>query len=274
MACGTPGSVSKSRTSTTARSRIAAARSGVSAAGSSRIRFGGLSPDPRPSSCGAHAKWIRSPSNRYTPPKRPLHSRTALSAIVSNTGWVSVGDWLITRRISAVAVCCSRASVRSAFLVCSSVSSRAFSMAMAAWSAKVSIRAIWLSVNGRTSCRLTAMTPSSSFALQHGDRQHGPDGGHVSHTRGELRVRLDIENVDRAPFSAARPPPLPRPGADGILIDERRQFRGRVVDGHDRAAADRRSGTSASARPRTAGPRSRPASRRPAGDRRWIARSP
>jgi hypothetical protein len=32
--------------------------------------------------------------------------------------------------------------VRSAFLACSAVSSRAFSMAMAAWSANVSIRAI------------------------------------------------------------------------------------------------------------------------------------
>ena len=57
----------------------------------------------------------------------------------------------MTRRISLVAVCCSSASVRVAFLACSSVSSRAFSMAMTAWSAKVSIRAIWLSVKGRTS---------------------------------------------------------------------------------------------------------------------------
>ncbi len=31
--------------------------------------------------------------------------------MASNTGCTSVGDWLITRRISAVAVCCSRASV-------------------------------------------------------------------------------------------------------------------------------------------------------------------
>jgi hypothetical protein len=59
----------------------------------------------------------------------------------------------MTRRISLVAVCCSRASVRSAFLACSSVSRRAFSMAMAAWSAKVSRSAIWLPVNGRTSWR-------------------------------------------------------------------------------------------------------------------------
>ncbi len=73
--------------------------------------------------------------------------------MVSKTGCTSVGDWLITLRISLVAVCCSRASVRSAFLACSSLSSRAFSMAIAAWSAKVSISAIWLSVNGSTSYR-------------------------------------------------------------------------------------------------------------------------
>ena len=41
----------------------------------------------------------------------PSHSRTALSAIVSKTGWTSVGELLITRRISLVAVCCSSASV-------------------------------------------------------------------------------------------------------------------------------------------------------------------
>ena len=58
----------------------------------------------------------------------------------------SAGDWLITRRISAVAVCADSASRVS-------LNSRAFSMAMAAWSAKVSIRATWLSLNGRTSCR-------------------------------------------------------------------------------------------------------------------------
>ena len=39
------------------------------------------------------------------------HSRVALAAIASNTGWTSVGELEITCRISAVAVCCSRASV-------------------------------------------------------------------------------------------------------------------------------------------------------------------
>ena len=34
-------------------------------------------------------------------------------AIVSSTGWTSVGELEMTRRISPVAVCCSRASVSS-----------------------------------------------------------------------------------------------------------------------------------------------------------------
>ena len=64
-------------------------------------------------------------------------SRVELSAwLTSPSAWSS---W--TERVSS--------PVRA----CSSVSSRAFSMAMAAWSAKVSIRAIWFSVNGRTSWR-------------------------------------------------------------------------------------------------------------------------
>ena len=43
----------------------------------------------------------------------------------------------MTRRISAVAVCCSSDSVSSALRACSSLNSRTFSIAMTAWSAKV-----------------------------------------------------------------------------------------------------------------------------------------
>ena len=60
---------------------------------------------------------------------------------------------LTARLTSPSAWSSSTERVSSAVRACSSVSSRAFSMAMAAWSAKVSSSAIWLSVNGRTSCR-------------------------------------------------------------------------------------------------------------------------
>ncbi len=54
-------------------------------------------------------------------------------------------------RISAVAVCCSRVSVRARLRTSSSWNRRTFSIAITAWSAKVSSSLICLSVNGRTS---------------------------------------------------------------------------------------------------------------------------
>src|SRR5215831_11987636 len=55
-------------------------------------------------------------------------NRTALLTSVSSTGWMSAGELLIARRMSAVAVCCSCASTSSRLLVwsCSSASLRAF----------------------------------------------------------------------------------------------------------------------------------------------------
>src|SRR5712692_4178529 len=103
--------------------------------------------------------WINSPSDRATEEKYPSHSRTALRAMTSNTGWTSVGELLITRRISAVAVCCSRDSVRSRLRASSSLNRRAFSTAMTAWSAKVFSSSISLSENGPGSARVTAMAP-------------------------------------------------------------------------------------------------------------------
>ena len=84
----------------------------------------------------------------------------ALWAIESNTGWTSVGELLMTRRISAVAVCCSSVSVRSRLRASSSVNRRTFSMAMTAWSAKVLRRATWASENGRVVTHLwTVIAP-------------------------------------------------------------------------------------------------------------------
>ena len=92
----------------------------------------------------------------------PRTARAALSTMASITGCRSVGELEMTRRMSAVAVCCSSASVRSAFLASSSLNSRTFSMAMTAWAAKVSSSAICLSVKGRTSVRETSNTPTEA----------------------------------------------------------------------------------------------------------------
>ncbi len=78
---------------------------------------------------------------------------------MSNTGWTSVGELLITRRISLVAVCCSRDARSSLLRVSSSVNSLTFSIAITAWSAKVWRSEICLSLKGRASILVTVMAP-------------------------------------------------------------------------------------------------------------------
>ena len=89
------------------------------------------------------------------------HSRAALLATASSTGWMSVGELLMTRRISAVAVCCSSDSVSSRLRACSSLKSRTFSIAITAWSAKVLSNAISFSLNGAGLARITRIAPSA-----------------------------------------------------------------------------------------------------------------
>ena len=67
--------------------------------------------------------------------------RRALSMMRSNTGAASDTDWPITVSTSALAVCCSSASFVS-------LNSRAFWIAITAWSAKVRSSAISFSENG------------------------------------------------------------------------------------------------------------------------------
>ena len=65
----------------------------------------------------------------------------------------------ITCSTSEVAVCCSNASESSRVRACTSSNSRAFSIAITAWSAKVVSSSICLSVNGLTSVRCKPMAP-------------------------------------------------------------------------------------------------------------------
>ena len=67
------------------------------------------------------------------------------------------------------------ASVRSVVRWRSSLSNRAFSMAMTAWAAKFVTSSICLSVKGRTSWRYRMNAPISSVSLQHRDGQERPD---------------------------------------------------------------------------------------------------
>jgi len=75
---------------------------------------------------------------------------------LSNTGLVSETELLITLRISAAAFCCSSAS-------CVSLNSRAFWIAITAWSAKVLSRLSSLSLKVAFGSRLTAIKPMPSL---------------------------------------------------------------------------------------------------------------
>ena len=83
----------------------------------------------------------------------------AVYPMMSNTGWTSVGELEMTRRISLVAVCCSRVSTRSRLRASSSLKSRTFSMAITAWSANVSRRATCRWVKSCTSVRRMLIEP-------------------------------------------------------------------------------------------------------------------
>src|SRR5260370_4847403 len=56
--------------------------------------------------------WMSFPSNLKTVVNLAPQRRWALAAMDSNSGWASVGELEITRRISLVAVCCSSESAR------------------------------------------------------------------------------------------------------------------------------------------------------------------
>ncbi len=68
----------------------------------------------------------------------------------------------MTLSSSLVAVCCSSATRSSLLRVSSSVNRRTFSMAMTAWSAKVSRSWICFAENGRTSMRRIRIAPTAT----------------------------------------------------------------------------------------------------------------
>jgi hypothetical protein len=86
---------------------------------------------------------VASPSKRMAVPTAAVaQAARRPRRCTSKTGVTSVGELRSRAGISASAVCLLQSLREAAFLAWSSVSSRAFSMAMAAWSAKVSNRAI------------------------------------------------------------------------------------------------------------------------------------
>ena len=92
------------------------------------------------------------PSTRKIPARSQEKRRSAVLTMASNTGCTSVGEPLMTRRMSAVAVC--RASDS-----CVSLNRRAFSIAITAWSANVCASDISWSSKLPSAARRIAMQP-------------------------------------------------------------------------------------------------------------------
>ncbi len=115
----------------------------------------------------------------------------------------------MTRRISLVAVCCSRVSVRSRLRASSSWNRRTFSMAITAWSAKVSRSSICLSEKGRTSRRRIRMAPRGCSSRNRGVARvvRWPKSFWVSRPIGELCFRLgrEVMDMDRSPVNDGTP---------------------------------------------------------------------
>ena len=107
-------------------------------------------------------------SIRNSVPKPASQMRVAFSSIALNTGFSSPGELEMTFSTSLVAVCCSSNSERSSVRWRSSLSSRAFSIAMTACAAKFSNSAICLSENGRIPLRQEEIMPSNTSSLRSG----------------------------------------------------------------------------------------------------------
>ncbi len=126
------GRCSGLHSSSTRDGKLAAASTGIAPSPSSPISPAGVA-----AACTVKL-W---PSRRMTKLESQASSRTAVVTMASNTGCTSVGELLMTRSISAVAVWRLSASFVS-------LNSRAFWIAITAWSAKDLISRASSSLNG------------------------------------------------------------------------------------------------------------------------------
>ena len=183
--------------------------------------------------------------------------------IVVNTGWTSVGELLMTRRISLVAVCCSSASVRS----------RVLGLQLGE-QPRVLDGDRRLVGEGLHQGDLALGERPDLVAVDHDDAEQlaRPEAwGQTASVRtgsmsprpvGVLRVAPGIVYVDAAPLEGgARRDGVPRPGAMGCCSTNALSSGLDVVGRDDPIESDHRSGGRTLARLRTAGARSRPASR-------------
>ncbi len=159
--------------------------------------------------------WRRRAACRRRRQKMPRsvapNSRSQLSRIFSNTGCASATELLITRSTSAVAVCCSSASLVS-------LNSRTFWMAITAWSAKMRQRYLLVAEVAATrpaGCRCSRSPCLPAAAARSGERQ--------PIARGQPRVSRHVLSaasgrvVDTPPFAHASSEALPASGRAATL---------------------------------------------------------
>ena len=140
---------------------------------------------------------------------RPRRAGCAPGDRVEHRLDVRLGE-AITRRISAVAVCCSRASVSSVLRASSSLKRRTFSIAMTAWSANVWRSAICSSVKGLTSTPtpIDADGPFGAWAPPGSCEARGPLAARA--VRESRPVGSRVRHVNGPVSRMARPDPVPR----------------------------------------------------------------
>src|SRR5262245_40503035 len=126
--------------------------------------------------------------------------------MVSNTGFSSPGERLMTPRTSDVAVCCSSDSVSSRVRACTSSNNRTFSIAITAWSAKVLTQIDLLvgeGLNGQAQQRHDA--DGRAFAQQR-NAQHGPEAEQLAGlVPSVFGIGGDVRNVDDSSFQRRAP---------------------------------------------------------------------
>ena len=117
--------------------------------------------------------------------------RVAFSSMVWNTGSSSPGELLMTCSTSEVAVCCSNASLRVAVRWRSSLSSRVFSMAMTAWSAKFVTSSICFSAERANLLAIDDDAADQLALLDHRHQQHCPRPSAVDQG-DDTRLAFDV----------------------------------------------------------------------------------
>ena len=162
-------------------------------------------------------------------------SRAAVSTTVSSTGCTSAVERLMTLSTSLVAVWYSSNSSRSRVRACNSPSSRAFSIAMTAWSAKVRTSSICRSVNGSTRFRLRLNRADHGALAQQRHPKDGASPGRHNLGQRVVRVSEDVRDMHDPAFERHPPGDAVATGDDGSLAQRSpntRVRRIRMVDRH------------------------------------------